>query len=119
MKKARCACCSNDSRCACQNVRRRRKGKATSVDLDAYYWRFLEGGWAPRRPGTQLRGGRRTKSLQARRARASGGRVVRKPFIEPAFRAADARALSAFNAAFDAGAKKTAGLREYSSWATR
>jgi HK97 gp10 family phage protein len=50
------------------------QGRTVSVNLDAFYWRFLEGGWVPRGPKNTLRGGRRTKALQARRARESGGR---------------------------------------------
>lgn len=84
-----------------QRVQRRRGGKKTSVNLDAFYWRFLEQGWVPRRPGTQLQGGSRTKSLQARRARAAGGGVVRYPFIAPAFQSASGKALSAFYAKLD------------------
>lgn len=91
---------------AAQNVQRRRKGKTVSVNLDAFYWRFLEGGWVPRGPGKALKGGRRTKALQARRARASGGKVVRYAFLAPAFQSAGGRALSTFYAKLDAGVQK-------------
>jgi hypothetical protein len=89
-----------------QRLQRKRKGKATSVNLDAFYWRFLEGGWYPRRPKDALRGGRKTKSLQARRAGARGERKIFKKFIEPAFQGNTGQALSAFYAAVDKGVTK-------------
>jgi hypothetical protein len=82
-----------------------KRGKGT-VNLDAFYWRFLEGGWTPRRPKSALRGGRRTKALQARRARASGEKVVRYKFIEPGFRASSATALQAFTRTIEDGIRK-------------
>lgn len=91
-----------------QRIQRKRKGKRTSVNLDAFYWRFLEGGWVPRRPKDALRGGRRTKSLQARRALASGKGKVFHKFIQPAFQGAHGQALSAFYAALGRGVDKWA-----------
>lgn len=82
------------------------KRKGGSTNLDAFYWRFLEAGWYPRRPKEALRGGRRTKGLQARRARAEGRRRVQKPFIAPAFRGTTGRALSTFYAAMNKGVEK-------------
>lgn len=89
-----------------QRLQRKRKGKMLSVDLDAFYWRFLEGGWIPRGAKGALRGGRRTKALQARRGRASGARRVRYPFLQPAFTSASGRALSAFYSAMGEGVKR-------------
>ena len=57
-----------------QNVKRRRGGKTVSVNLDAYYWRWLESGFYPRRPGQALRGGKRTKALQRAAPRAASRR---------------------------------------------
>jgi hypothetical protein len=91
-----------------QRLQRKRKGKAVTVNLDAFYWRFLEGGWHPRRPGSQLRGGRRTKALQARRAAASGKGKVSHPFIKPAFQGTHGQALSAFYSALNKGVDKLA-----------
>jgi HK97 gp10 family phage protein len=70
-------------------ARRARKG-----GTDAFYWRFLEGGWIPRGRGQALRGGRRTKALLRSR---QGGGQVQYPFIRPAFQQAGPRALAAFN----------------------
>lgn len=91
-----------------------------AVNLDAFYWRFLEGGWVPRKPrDTSLRGGRNVQSLRARRARTSGATVVRHPFILPAFQSSTGRALSAFYSSMESGFKKLSGAREYRSWSTR
>lgn len=65
-------------------ARRRAAGRAT----DAFYWYFLEHGWAPRRPGQALRGGNRNKNLQRARNRAAGGRYIpasAHQFFAPAF----------------------------------
>lgn len=92
-----------------QHLQRIRKGQKTSVNLDAFYWRFLEGGWMPRGPGNKLLGGRfgnRRKALERSRLRAGGARFVRHPFIGPAFSSASGRALSAFYRAMDQGLKE-------------
>lgn len=89
-----------------QRVKRRRKGGTVEVNLDAFYWRFLEGGWVPRGHKNTLRGGRRTKSLQASRARAAGGRIVKYAFIAPAFKRGGGAALSAFYAKLDSDLQK-------------
>jgi hypothetical protein len=91
---------------AAQRVQRRRKGQTVAVNLDAFYWRWLEGGWVPRGPGSALAGGRRTKALQARRARAAGARRFTYPFISPAFRTAQGGALSKFYSALETGVAK-------------
>lgn len=58
----------------------KRRGKV--VNLDAYYWRYLEAGWIPRRK--------------------SGDRsVVRYPFIGPAFDAVGKKAVERFFAVAD------------------
>ena len=67
-----------------------------SVNLDAYYWRWLESGFYPRRPGQALRGGKRTKALQ-RACAARGEQKIVKPFIAPAFRKSENAALRVFN----------------------
>ena len=84
-----------------QNVKRRRGGKTVSVNLDAYYWRWLESGFYPRRPGQALRGGKRTKALQRARAAARGEQKIVKPFIAPAFRRSENAALRVFNQRLD------------------
>lgn len=67
--------------------------KAAEKQRDAFYWRFLEGGWIPRGPGKGLKGGRRYKELQ--RSRATRGKVS-YPFIAPAAAQAQSPALQAF-----------------------
>ena len=86
-----------------QRIQRKRKGKKVSVNLDAFYWRFLEGGWYPRRPGSQMRGGRRTKALQASREAAKGRRKMFRRFLQPAFQGSTGQALSAFYSALNKG----------------
>lgn len=66
---------------------------------DPFYWRFLEGGWAPRGPGQRLRGGVRSRALQRRRTAAS--RIAR-PFLAPAYAGGQGAALSAFTQRFNA-----------------
>jgi hypothetical protein len=93
-----------------QRIKRRRKSGATEVNLDAYYWRFLEQGFYPRKPGTALRGGRRTKALQRDRAKARGEAKITRSFLLPAFHAASASVLrvhaAALEKAFADAAKK-------------
>jgi HK97 gp10 family phage protein len=75
------------------------KRKRGTVNLDAYYWRFLEAGWVPRQPGSGVRGGgRNVRALRRRRAVAGGAREHRHPFIAPAFRSARFEALRVFYA---------------------
>lgn len=68
------------------------------VRLDAFYWRFLEGGWMPRGPGRSLKGGNRSRDLQRRRAIAGGSSKVQYQFFAPAFSAGQGQALAVFNA---------------------
>lgn len=89
-----------------QRIQRKRKGQKVEVNLDAFYWRFLEGGWIPRHSSNAMRGGRRTKALQRRRALASGAKVVRHPFIAPAFNSVSGKALGEFYGKLDEGTKK-------------
>jgi len=63
---------------------------------DAFYWYFLEHGWQPRGRKGKLKGGERSRALQRKRNLAAGGKQVRYQFIEPAFRAAQAKATQAF-----------------------
>jgi len=70
--------------------------RAAKTGRDAFYWRFLEGGWIPRGPGGALRGGTRSKRLQRQRAVAGGAKVVQYPFIRPAFEIARGRAVESF-----------------------
>lgn len=72
----------------------RRRGK--TINLDAYYWRFLEGGWIPRGRGQAFRGGRRARALARARALISGVRLVSYPFLGPAFEATRGQALTRF-----------------------
>jgi HK97 gp10 family phage protein len=66
--------------------------------LDAFYWRFVEGGHLVRRRGQRLRGGRRSLALQRARLGSSGAQRVRPyPFLAPAFRRGKDDALQAFN----------------------
>jgi len=74
-------------------VRGRRNTKRSGT-IDAFYWRFLEGGWLPRGPGKRLRGGRRARAL--RRARAVGARR-QYPFIAPAAARAQSAMIARFN----------------------
>lgn len=66
------------------------------IGRDAFYWRFLEGGWIPRGPGQALRGGNRSKAVQRDRLRRSGATFVQYPFIAPAFASSRGRAVDAF-----------------------
>lgn len=63
---------------------------------DAFYWRFLEGGWVPRGRGKAFRGGERTRRLARERAVAGGAKRVQYPFIAPGFERGKADALRAF-----------------------
>lgn len=81
-----------------------REGKKSKF-VDAFYWRFLEGGWIPRGPGKRIFGGKRRRAIE--RKRLGSGRVE-YPFIAPAFAAGHDAALAAFNARI---AKK---IHEYS-----
>ena len=63
---------------------------------DAFYWYFLEHGWLPRGRKGGLKGGKRSKALQRTRLRAAGHNFVQMQFIEPAFKAAEGKAVQAF-----------------------
>ena len=81
-------------------AKRRAAGRAT----DAFYWYFLEHGWAPRRPGQALRGGDRSKRLQRQRNRAAGATYITgKEFLAKAFRSAQSPALLAVIREMNAG----------------
>jgi HK97 gp10 family phage protein len=72
-----------------------RAGKgAAKRGTDAYYWRWLEGGWRPRGRKGALKGGNRSRALQRSR---SGIAEISYPFIAPAFKQSGASALNAFN----------------------
>ncbi len=86
-----------------QNVTRKRKGQKVAVNLDAFYWRFLEQGWIPRGRAGALKGGKRSKALQRKR---SATRRVQHPFIGPAFQSVQSRALGAFYAKLEEGVAK-------------
>lgn len=73
---------------------------------DPFYWRFLEAGWVPRGRGQRFKGGRRRRALERERAIRGGARVVRYPFLSPAFESAGPRALSRFNQAVTDGIAK-------------
>jgi HK97 gp10 family phage protein len=64
----------------------RAKRRFATLAVDAFYWRFLEGGWMPRGPGRKLTGGVRRRALERERNRARGARFVQRPFLLPAFR---------------------------------
>lgn len=75
------------------------KRKGGSINLDAYYGRFLEGGWMPRGPGAKLRGGRRSVALQRSRNRAAGAaEITAYRFLRPAFASGRTEALRVFYA---------------------
>lgn len=80
------------------------KRKAAGRATDAFYWYFLEHGWAPRRPGQALRGGDRKKRLQRERNRAAGNTFITgKAFFAKAFRQAQGPALLAVIREMNAG----------------
>lgn len=79
-----------------QRIKRMRKGAKVDVNLDAFYWRFLEGGWVPRGPGNRIKGGTRRRRLERDRLISQGARFVKKPFIGPAFTTSSERALRTF-----------------------
>lgn len=83
-------------------VRGRRTGKKGRV-TDAFYWRFLEGGWIPRGPGRRIAGGRRRRNLE--RSRLAGQRIE-LPFLRPAFQRNQTRALQAFETAVAQGIRE-------------
>jgi len=90
------------SRSAVKRLKAKRKaaGRATQ----AFYWYFLEAGWAPRRPGQALRGGVRRKTLQRQINRAGGARFIEPTehqFIKPAFEAGKASAFLAITREMD------------------
>lgn len=82
---------------------RTKKGK---VYGDAFYWRFLEGGWIPRGPGKKLRGGDRSRALQRRRLIAGGAKRMQIPFFAPTFTRYSGRALEIFNERMARGFEK-------------
>jgi len=102
---------------------KRRRGKPGTVEYsvvvragktvrgrseDAFYWRFLEGGWSPRGPGQGIRGGTRRKALERRRAAAAGARTFKYPFIAPAGQRSLGPAVAAFNERVTTGIQKAA-----------
>lgn len=83
-----------------RNGKRFQKGKE---NRDAYYWRWVEAGHVARGPGTRLKGGDRSRALQRKRIKESGGRVVQGVwFMRRAYDANQAKALKAFNARIEA-----------------
>jgi len=83
-------------------VRGKRVSKRTGRVTDAFYWRFLEGGWMPRGPGKRIRGGRRKATLARSRAARGGASQISYPYLAPAFREKSTQALAAFNAVMEA-----------------
>lgn len=84
-----------------------RQGKAAQKrkggSLDAFYWRWVEQGHLARGPGSGLKGGKRSRSLQRARLTASGaGSIPAYPFLRPAFNRGQREALDAFNARIQA-----------------
>lgn len=75
---------------------------------DPFYWRYLEGGWRPRGPGRGLKGGKRSKALQRKRATAS---LIRHPFLLPAFSSSGGAALAAFYARLAEAIQKYQAMR--------
>jgi hypothetical protein len=72
--------------------------KAGAKGRDAFYWRFLEGGWIPRGQGQRLRGGTRRRALERERLLKGGARRVAYPFLAPAFASGQGAAVAAFYA---------------------
>ena len=77
-------------------VRGKRTTKKGAV-IDAFYWRFLEGGWVPRGRGKRLKGGKRYRKLQLTRLVAAGARRVSYPFLLPAAQRSQSAAIAKFN----------------------
>jgi HK97 gp10 family phage protein len=86
-----------------------RAGKgAAKRGTDAYYWRWLEGGWIPRGRKGALKGGARAKALQRRR---NASNRVAYPFIAPAFKQSGGSALNAFNKRMEREIKRLQAIR--------
>jgi HK97 gp10 family phage protein len=92
---------------AAQAVQRKSTGQRHSpfklttikvLNLDAYYWKFLEAGFIPRGPGNSLQGGRRFKKLIRER---TAGRKIQREFIAPAFKRGQSAALRGFYVELD------------------
>lgn len=92
-------------RTAVQLLKLKRRG----VELDPFWWVFLEAGYIPRaRKSGGLRGGVRSKALQRKRALQSGAKKISFPFLDPAFKKSRSRALEAFSAQMDQGLREEA-----------
>lgn len=88
-------------------VRAKRATRRSGL-LDAFYWRFLEGGWIPRGPGQRFAGGERRRALGRSRALAGGATKLQFPFLAPAFRQRRSQALAAFDAKMEEGLRDEA-----------
>lgn len=84
----------------------KKAAKAKGGSRDAFYWRFLEGGWVARGPGKKIRGGTRRRALERSRLIASGAKEYRYPFLKPAFDANKDKALNVFYATIAEGIAK-------------
>jgi HK97 gp10 family phage protein len=83
-----------------RNGKRFQNGKE---NRDAYYWRWVEAGHVARGPGTRLKGGDRSRALERKRIKESGGRVVQGVwFMRRAYDANQDKALAAFNKRIEA-----------------
>lgn len=82
--------------------------KAARTGRDAFYARWLEGGWIPRGPGQRIRGGARRKALE--RSRLAGRRVA-YPFFQDRMKAGSSRAVEAFIRRLDREVKRLGAIR--------
>lgn len=77
----------------------RQGNKAAASGRDAFYWRWIEAGHIARGPGQRIAGGRNSRDLSRSRLLAGGARFVEpRPFLAPAWRANQGRALDIFYA---------------------
>jgi hypothetical protein len=82
--------------------------KAARIGRDAFYARFLEGGWIPRGPGQRIAGGRRRKALE--RSRLASKRV-QYPFFQSAMKAGSGRAVDVFVRRLEREVKRLGAIR--------
>lgn len=84
----------------------KKAARAKGGSRDAFYWRFLEGGWVARGRGQKIRGGTRRRALERTRLIASGAKEYRYPFLKPAFDALKEKSLTTFYAEIGRGIEK-------------
>lgn len=66
--------------------KQQREFKFKTVNLDAFYWYYLEKGWIPRGPGNPIGGGKRVRKIRRANLLSHGGANFKRfPFIKPAF----------------------------------